>query len=159
MRCSFDSSIVAGIVKGECRSVETEFSQESVNVHWTNSTSYFGNPYKKATGLSNIIKPFCSEGDVVVWLRKFDLETKWQNMDNVVAVIPLFLEGDALALCLELSEQDQDSNNITTKCTVWNYDSANKDIIHIYERKREKGDMFSYLNLITFWMSPIRSTT
>ena len=61
MKRSFNSSIIAEIVKGEHKSVETlEFSQESVSACLTNLTSYFGDPYKMATGLSNMIKPFCS---------------------------------------------------------------------------------------------------
>ena len=56
-----------------------------------------------ASSLSNIIKPFYGEGDVVAWLRKVDLLVKLQNVDNVAAVISLFLEDDALALYLELS--------------------------------------------------------
>ena len=106
MKHSFNSSIIARIVKGEHTSVETlEFSQESVSVRQTYlTTSYFGNPYRMATGLSNMIKPFCSEGDVVAWLRKVDLVVKLQNVDNVATVVPLFLKGDALALYLELNE-------------------------------------------------------
>ena len=48
-----------------------EFSQESVSVRWANlTTSYFGDPYKMVTVLSNMIIPFCGEGDVMTWLRK-----------------------------------------------------------------------------------------
>ena len=89
-----------------------EFSKESVSVRWNNLTSYFGDPYKMATGLSNMIKPFCGEGDVVARLRKVDLVVKLHNVDNVATVIPLFLEGDALALHLELSDWDQEGVDI-----------------------------------------------
>ena len=37
---------------------------------------------------------------------------KLQNIDNAATVIQLFLEGDALALYLELSERDQEDVNI-----------------------------------------------
>ena len=71
------------------------------------ATSYLGDHYKKATGLRNMIKLFCSEEDVVTWLRKVNQVVKLQNVDNVAALIPLFLEDDALAIYLELSKWDQ----------------------------------------------------
>ena len=65
-----------------------------------------------ATSLSNKVKPFFREGDVVAWLRKVNLVVKLLNVDNVAAVIPLFQESDTLALYLELSEQDQEDVDI-----------------------------------------------
>ena len=99
-------------MKGE-RVEILESNQESVSVHRTNlTTSYFGVFYKMATGLNNMIKPFCGEGDVVAWLRKVDLVAKLQNVDSVTAVIPLFLEGDALGLYLELNGRDMKDGDI-----------------------------------------------
>ena len=54
-----------------------------------------------------MIKPFNGDGDVVAWLKKVNLVARIQKLDDVTAVIPLFLEGDALALYLELSEREQ----------------------------------------------------
>ena len=61
-----------------------------------------------ACGLNNLIKPFNGEGDVVAWLKKVDLVARLQKIDDVASVIPLFLEGDALALYLEMSEHEQE---------------------------------------------------
>ena len=61
-----------------------------------------------ATGLSNMIKPFCGEGDMVAWLKKVELVAKLQKIEDVATVIPLFLEGDALAMYLEMNERDAD---------------------------------------------------
>ena len=69
-----------------------------------------------ATGLNNMIKPFCGEGDVVAWIKKVELVAKLQKIEDVATVIPLFLEGDALALYLEMNERDQeDADKIRNK--------------------------------------------
>ena len=57
----------------------------------------------------DMIKPFTGEGDVVSWLKKVTLVAKLQKITDVASFIPLYLEGDALALYLELSEEDQES--------------------------------------------------
>lgn len=55
----------------------------------------------------DMIKPFTGEGDVVSWLMKISLVAKLQKISDLASFIPLYLEGDALALYLELSEEDQ----------------------------------------------------
>ena len=55
---------------------------------------------------NDIIKPFSSEGDVVAWLKKVRLVVKLQQMDDVANLLPLYLEGDALALYMEMEEDD-----------------------------------------------------
>ena len=107
-----------------------EFIQESVSMSQTNLTSYFSNPYKMDTSLSTMIKPFSSEEDVVVWLRNVNLVIKLQKLNYVAAVIPLFLEGEALALYLELSEQDQENVDIIRD---WNKHFA-KGLYETYEK-------------------------
>lgn len=57
----------------------------------------------------DMIKPFTGEGDVVAWLKKITLVAKLQKISDLASFIPLYLEGDALALYLELSEKDQES--------------------------------------------------
>ena len=47
---------------------------------------------------SDILKPFSGEGDVVAWLKKVRLVAK---------LLPLYLEGDALDLYMEMEEDDQ----------------------------------------------------
>ena len=56
---------------------------------------------------SDIIRPFSGEGDVVAWLKKVRLVVKLQQVDNVACLLPLYLEGDALALYMEMEEDDQ----------------------------------------------------
>ena len=71
-----------------------------------------------ATGLTNMIKPFSGEGDVVAWIKKVELVAKLQKIEDVATVIPLFLEGDALAMYLEMSDRDQeDAERIRLKLT------------------------------------------
>ena len=56
---------------------------------------------------SDILKPFSSKGDVVVWLKKVRLVPRLQHVDDVASLLPLYLEGDALALYMEMKEEDQ----------------------------------------------------
>ena len=56
---------------------------------------------------SDVIKPFSGEGDVVAWLKKVRLVARLQNMDDVASLLPLYLEGDALALYMEMEETSQ----------------------------------------------------
>ena len=54
-----------------------------------------------------MIKPFTGEGDVVSWLTKVKLLAKLQKVSDLACLIPLYLEGDALALYLEMDESAQ----------------------------------------------------
>ena len=56
---------------------------------------------------SDILNPFSGEGDVVAWLKKVKLVARLQLVDDVASLLPLFLKGDALALCMEMKEADQ----------------------------------------------------
>ena len=56
---------------------------------------------------SDVINPFSGEGDVVVWLKKFRLVVRLQKVGDVVSLLPLYLEGDALALYMEMEEASQ----------------------------------------------------
>ena len=49
----------------------------------------------------DVIPPFSGEGDVVGWIKKVKL------VQDLARFIPLFLHGDALALYLEMSNEDQ----------------------------------------------------
>ena len=48
--------------------------------------------------------PFTGEGDVVVWLKKGETSA---YMDDVVSLLLLYIERDALALYIEIYEDDQ----------------------------------------------------
>lgn len=64
----------------------------------------------------DMIKPFTGEGDVVAYIRKVQLVAKLQDVKDVASLLPLYLEGDALALYLELDEDSQaDADAITAK--------------------------------------------
>lgn len=57
--------------------------------------------------ISDVIKPFFGQGDVVVWLKKVRLVARLQQVDDVASLLPLYLEGDVLALYMEMEEKDQ----------------------------------------------------
>ena len=56
---------------------------------------------------SDILKPFSSKDDVVAWLKKFRLVARLQHVGDAASLLPLYLEGDALALYMEMKEEDQ----------------------------------------------------
>lgn len=56
---------------------------------------------------SDMIRPFTGEGDVVAWLKKVNLVAKLAKITELADFIPLYLEGSALALYLELSTTAQ----------------------------------------------------
>lgn len=56
----------------------------------------------------DMIKCFTGEGDLVAWLAKAKLVAKLAKVGNLANFLPLYLEGDALALYLELSDKDQE---------------------------------------------------
>ena len=55
----------------------------------------------------DVIPPFSGDGDVVGWIKKVKLVAKLQKVQDLASFIPLFLHGDALALYLEMSNEDQ----------------------------------------------------
>ena len=57
----------------------------------------------------DMIKPFNGEGNLVAWLSKVKLIAKLQKITDLASFVPLFLEGDALAIYLELGEKEQAS--------------------------------------------------
>jgi len=56
---------------------------------------------------SDMIRPFSGEGDVVAWLKKVRLVAKLQKITELESFLPLYLEGEALYLYLEMDESDQ----------------------------------------------------
>ena len=47
------------------------------------------------------------EGDVVTWLNKLKLVAKLQKIEDIATFIPMYLEGNALTVYLEIGEKDQ----------------------------------------------------
>ena len=48
---------------------------------------------------------------MVVWLKKVRLVARLQLVDDVASLLPLYQEGDALALYTEMKEEDQMAHN------------------------------------------------
>lgn len=55
----------------------------------------------------DMVKSFSGEGDVEAWLSKVELVAKLTNIDDVASFIPLYLEGGALAVYLEMGEHQK----------------------------------------------------
>lgn len=69
-----------------------------------------------APRMGDILKAFTGEGNVVAWLKKVKLVAKLQKITDLASLLPLYLEGDALALYLELSDKEQgDAKEIERK--------------------------------------------
>lgn len=56
---------------------------------------------------TDMIKPFSGSGDVVAWLAKTKLVAGLKDIKDLAKFVPLFLEGDALALYLQLNEDER----------------------------------------------------
>ena len=56
---------------------------------------------------NDIMKHFFGGGDLVGWLKKVRLVAKLQQVDDMASLLPLYLEGDALALYMEMEEDNQ----------------------------------------------------
>ena len=54
-----------------------------------------------------MIRLFNGKEDLVAWMKKLKLITKLQKISDLESFIPLFLEGNALVLYLEMSEKNQ----------------------------------------------------
>lgn len=64
----------------------------------------------------NMIRPFYGDGDVVAWIKKVKLVAKLQKVDDLASLLPLYLEGHALASYLEMEGDDQeDADKIEAK--------------------------------------------
>ena len=57
----------------------------------------------------DMIRPYTGENDLISWLKKVQLVAKLANVTDLASFLPLYLEGDALAVYLEMSESDQKS--------------------------------------------------
>ena len=56
---------------------------------------------------SKILKSFSGDGDVVAWVTKVKLVARLKGVKQLEIFLPLYLEGDALALYLQLEEHQQ----------------------------------------------------
>ena len=65
--------------------------------------------------LSDVVKPFNGEGDICAWLQKVELVAKLTKVTDLATFIPLYLEGSALAVYLELSDADKEKAHVITR--------------------------------------------
>lgn len=54
--------------------------------------------------ITDVLRPFDGEGDIIEWLNKIELVAKLRDLKDLHNVIPLFLEGSAFAVYNELDE-------------------------------------------------------
>ena len=54
---------------------------------------------------SDILRTFIGEGNVIVWFNKLKLVAKLREIEDVAKLIPMYLEGHALAVYLELKKK------------------------------------------------------
>ena len=64
---------------------------------------------------SKVIRPFDGEGDVVAWLAKVELVASLTDVKNVAKLVTLYLDGGAVALHLELSEEKREDYNLLSR--------------------------------------------
>ena len=57
--------------------------------------------------LSEVLKTFDGEQEVEAWISKFSLVAKLNNLRDEAKVLPLFLEGKALEVYLQMRENEQ----------------------------------------------------
>ena len=58
---------------------------------------------------ADMIKPFNGDGDVIAWLKKVELVSRLTGVKDEALFIPLYLEGGALAVYMEMTSADQSS--------------------------------------------------
>ena len=65
---------------------------------------------------SDMVKPFNGDGDVVAWIKKVELVAKLTGITDLSLFLPLYLEGGALAVYLEMNDSEQkDADAIVKK--------------------------------------------
>ena len=64
---------------------------------------------------SRVIRPFNGEGDVSAWLAKVELVASLTEVKDVAKFVPLYLEGGALSLYLELDDSKKGDYNLLSK--------------------------------------------
>ena len=55
--------------------------------------------------VERMLKPFDGEGDLIAWLSKVELVAKLTDTKDLASLIPLYLEGGALSVYLEMPEE------------------------------------------------------
>ena len=56
---------------------------------------------------ADVLKTFNGDGDVVAWLQKAELVAKLTHVEDVASFVPLYLEGGALAVYMEMDDRNK----------------------------------------------------
>lgn len=75
-------------------------------------SSGFGVNYRmgsKSIRIIDVVKPYDGEGDIESWILKEEMVVKSQKIKDEELILPMLLEKEALAVYLELSEEDKNS--------------------------------------------------
>ena len=74
---------------------------------------------------TDMVKPFSGDGDVVAWIEKVKLVAKLAGVVDIATLLPLYLEGSALSVYLEMSEKErEDAKSIIARLKEVYSDSA-----------------------------------
>ena len=76
-------------------------------------------PHIASFSLNKMIQPLGSEGNVMAWLKTVDLVVNLEGIPDVGSLIPLFLEGGAQTLYLELIDEDKKDTEIIRIQLTW----------------------------------------
>ena len=69
---------------------------------------------KSNVRFADVVRKFSGDQDVNIWLEQFELIAKLQGEENLAVLIPLFLEGAAYDVYMQLpTEQREDSDELT----------------------------------------------
>ena len=70
---------------------------------------------------SKLISMFDGSGDLAAWIAKVELVAKLTKVEDKALFLPLYLEGGALSLYLELREEERTDYNLLTKALTRAY--------------------------------------
>ena len=62
-----------------------------------------------AVKITDLVRPYNGDGDIVEWLNKFELIAKLREIKETESTVPLFLEGSAFAIYNELIDSGKKS--------------------------------------------------
>lgn len=57
--------------------------------------------------LSDVLQPYDGHGDIAQWLNKVELVASLKGIEDLATIVPLFLEGSAFSVYMEMAENDK----------------------------------------------------
>lgn len=95
----------------------------------------------------DMVRPFDGTGDFIAWFTKVELIADINNVTKIASLIPVFLEGDALAIYLEMKKEDRkDLDKIKTRLQEAFADSPVKSFAKLVTLKWSGEQVDVYLN-------------